>query len=93
MQKMNLYMAVDEMRRISAADGTFSVKFRKWNSQKRTGGDMVQLSKARLSARPAEGKVVNGDYKLHLYDTETGHDMMCWQPLLMEFNGHRLVLT
>ena len=43
MEKINLYVAVEQMKRITISGGTFSIKFRKWNRQTRDGGDMVIL--------------------------------------------------
>ena len=48
MEKINLYVAVEQMKRITISGGTFSIKFRKWNRQTRDGGDMVILTAARL---------------------------------------------
>ena len=47
MEKINLYVAVEQMKRITIAGETFSIKFRKWNRQTRAGGDMVILTAAR----------------------------------------------
>ena len=33
MEKINLYVAVEQMKRITISGGTFSIKFRKWNRQ------------------------------------------------------------
>lgn len=46
MEKINLYVAVEQMKRITISGGTFSIKFRKWNRQTRDGGDMVILTAA-----------------------------------------------
>ena len=52
MGQINLYTAVEEMKAVSKAEGTFSIKFRKYNRQKQSGGDLVFLKAARLrSAR------------------------------------------
>lgn len=51
MEKINLYVAVEQMKRITISGGTFSIKFRKWNRQTRDGGDMVILTAARLRKR------------------------------------------
>ena len=41
MGQINLYTAVEEMKAVSKAEGTFSIKFRKYNRQKQSGGDLV----------------------------------------------------
>lgn len=92
-QKIDLYGAIEQMNRISLAGGTFSLKFRKWNSQTRSGGDMVIINAARIRPKAADEKIANSSYKLFFTDTETGLARNCWQPLIMEFNGRRTVLN
>ena len=36
MEKINLYVAVEQMKRITISGGTFSIKFRKWNVRRGT---------------------------------------------------------
>lgn len=92
-EKINLYDALEQMKQISLAGGTFSMKFRKWNSQTRSGGDMVIVRAARVRPKAADEKIANSSYKLYFTDTETGLARNCWQPLIMEFNGRRTVLN
>lgn len=91
--KIDLYEAMDQMKRISLCGGTFSMKFRKWNSQTRSGGDMVTVNAARLRLKAADENIANASYKLFFTDTDTGLARNCWQMLVMEFNGRRTVLN
>lgn len=91
--KIDLYEAIEQMKRISLAGGTFSMKFRKWNSQTQSGGDMVTVRSARVRPKASDEKVTHSSYKLYFTDTETGLARNCWQPLIMEFNGRRTVLN
>ena len=91
--KIDLYEAIEKMKRISLAGGTFSMKFRKWNSQTQSGGDMVTVRSARVRPKASDEKVTHSSYKLYFTDTETGLARNCWQPLIMEFNGRRTVLN
>lgn len=92
-EKIDLYQAIEEMKRISLAGGTFSMKFRKYNRQTQNGGDMVTVNAARVRPKAADEDVSNASYKLFFTDTETGLARNCWQPLIMEFNGRRTVLN
>lgn len=92
-EKIDLYLAIDEMKRISASGGTFSLKFRKWNRDSGRGGDMVHLAHARLRPKASDERISNASYKLFITDTDTGRALNCWQPLVMEFNGLRTVLN
>lgn len=91
--KIDLYDAIEQMKRISLAGGTFSLKFRKWNRQARNGGDMVTVRAARVRPKAADENISNASYKLFFTDTETGLARNCWQPLIMEFNGRPTVLN
>jgi hypothetical protein len=90
---IDLYRAIDEMKRISLAGGTFAMKFRKWNRQTHSGGDMVTVKAARLRPKASDEAISYSSYKLFFTDTETGLPKVCWQPLIMEFNGHRTTLN
>lgn len=45
-KQIDLYLAIEEMKRISAEGGTFSLRFRKWNRDTRRGGDMANFPRA-----------------------------------------------
>nr|DAF27314.1 MAG TPA: hypothetical protein [Caudoviricetes sp.] len=92
-KKIDLYEAIEQMKRISLAGGTFSIKFRKWNRQTHSGGDMVTVLAARIRPKAADEKIAHSSYKLFFTDTETGLARNCWQPLIMEFDGQRTVLN
>lgn len=92
MAEVNLYRAVEMMKDITKAEGTFSIKFRKYDRVRKTGGDLVRLSKARLRKKPSDKDVSNASHKLFLLDTETGHPRVCWQILVVEFNGMKTVI-
>lgn len=90
---IDLYEAVEEMKKISLAGGTFQFKFRKWNRQTNNGGDLVNIQNARIRPKASDEKIANSSYKLYFVDADTGAAMVCWQPLIMEFNGMRTVLN
>jgi hypothetical protein len=90
---IDLYRAIEEMKTISLAGGTFSMKFRKWNRQTKKGGDMAIVKAARLRPKASDEKISDSSYKLFFTDTETGKARVCWQPLIMEFNGHQTTLN
>ena len=93
MEKINLYRAIDEMKRISADGGTFAIRFRKWNRDTRRGGDMASIAHARVRPKASDEQISAASHKLFFTDTDTGRAMNCWQCLIMEFNGLRTVLN
>lgn len=90
---INLYEAIEEMKKISLAGGTFQFKFRKWNRQTMSGGGLVNILNARIRPKASDEKIANSSYKLYFVDADTGASMVCWQPLIMEFNGVRTELN
>lgn len=86
---INIFRAIEEMRQISKAGGTFSLKFRKWDRQRHHGGDLCSVMAARVRPAAHDEQVADADAKLFFVDTETGRARVCWQPLIMEFNGMR----
>lgn len=93
LEKIDLFEAIEQMKAISLAGGTFSMKFRKYNRQTNTGGDLVTINAAKIRPKAHDEKIENASYKLFFTDTETGRALNCWQPLIMEFNGRRTVLN
>lgn len=89
---INLYDAVTRMHAISAEGGTFSMKFRTWNRDTARGGEKVAVAAARLRPRARDEQVAHSRFKLFYTDTETGLARICWQPLVVEFNGMRTVI-
>ena len=92
-QPIDLFKAVEQMRRISLAGGSFSFKFRKWNRATGRGGDLVIVNEARLRPKASDEKIANAGFKLFYIDLETGRAANCWQPLITEFNGMKTILN
>lgn len=90
---IDLFKAIEEMKAISAAGGSFSMKFRKWNRATVSGGDLVTVNRARVRAKTSDEQIAHSSYKLFFVDVETGLARNCWQPLIVEFNGKRTVLN
>lgn len=91
MEKINLYVAVEQMKRITISGVPF-LSSSKWNRQTRDGGDMVILTAARLRKKATDESIENSSYKLFLTDTTTGRPLNCWECLVMEFNGKRITI-
>lgn len=89
-QTINLYTAIERMKQISAEGDTFSISFRKYDRQRRSGGDAVRLKYARLRSKTSDAEIENSSYKLFLTDMETGKALNCWQILVTEFNGSKI---
>lgn len=93
MEKIELWAAIDRMREISAEGETFSMKFRKWDRQRKRGGDLVTINAARIRPKASDEAVKNASHKLFFSDVETGRALVCWQILIREFNGMKIFIN
>ncbi len=91
--KIDLFLALDRMKKISREGGSFAFKFRKWNRQTRAGGDVVEVRRARIRPKASDERIENSSHKLFYTDLDTGRPRVCWQVLITEFNGARTVLN
>jgi len=89
---MQLWQAISEMRRITLAGGEFSFSFVKLNRQAKTGGDLARISRARLRSKTPDTKIVYSSHKLFYTDLDTGRAANCWQILITEFNGQKIIM-
>lgn len=90
MKEIDIYQAFREMKKITDAGGTFSITFRKWDRSRRKGGDVVKLMSVRLRKKTSDEEIAHSSYKLFLRDVETSRALVCWQCLVMEFNGMKI---
>lgn len=87
-----VYQAIAEMTRISASGGEFSFSFYKYDRQRKTGGDLARVSRARLRKKAVSDTIEHADYKLFFTDLDSGRPLNCWQMLIVEFNGIKCYL-
>lgn len=65
-QRINVYTAIEQMKRLSQEGETFSLSFRKYDRQRHSGGDTVRLNHARLRPKASDEEIENASYKLFL---------------------------
>lgn len=87
---VNIYEVVERMREISTGGGTFALKFRKWDRQRKRGGDLVSLKLARLRRKASDERIKHSSHKVFITDTATGRAIVCWTCLIVEFNGRKV---
>lgn len=92
MERINLYTAIEQMKQITQMGDTFSLSFRKYNRNTRSGGDLCRLSAVRLRKKTSDNEIENSSHKLFLTDVEVGKALNCWQVLVVEFNGMKTYL-
>ena len=69
-QRINVYTAIEQMKRLSKEGETFSLSFRKYDRQRHSGGDTVRLNHARLRPKASDEEIENASYKLFLVVSE-----------------------
>lgn len=90
---MNVFQAIDEMRRLSAEGKSFSFSFMSYSYERRKSEGIVVVNRARLRKQSRKENNRFADYMLNFIDLDTMEYGMCWQPLLLTFNGDELDLS
>lgn len=90
---MNVYEALTEMRRMSEQDTCFSFSFMSYNPTKGTSDGIVYVRRGILRHRETKEHNRNADLIEAYLDLETGEPRRFYQPLLMTFNGQKLILV
>lgn len=90
---MNVYEALAEMRRLSEEDSCFSFSFMSYNPTKGKSDGIVYVRRGVLRHREVKENNKNADLIEGYVDLETGESRRFYQPLLMTFNGQKLILV
>lgn len=90
---MNVFEAITEMRRLSREGGSFSFSFMSYNPTKGTSDGVVYVRRGILRKRESEDYNRNAELIEAYTDLETGEPRRFYQPLLMTFNGQKLILV
>ncbi len=87
-----LYKAIEEMRELSLQNKPFSFVHACYDRDKKASTGISSVSKAMLRKAASNEQVKNADFKLFYYDMEIHENRVCWQPLIMFFNGKKVEL-
>ncbi len=89
---MDLYEAIKEMRRLSAKGEEFSFTFMSYNSSAGISEGVVEVRRARLRKREKSCHHRDAEIVEAYMDLDTMQPRHFYQPLLMSFNGEKVVL-
>lgn len=89
---MDVFKAIEEMRRLSALRESFSFSYMSYSIARRKSEGIVTVRRARLCKQERKERNRYADYMLDYMDLDTGERHRCWQPLLMAFNNEELEL-
>lgn len=90
MQKINLYHAIAEMRKLTSREQPFTFSFFTYDRQRREAHGLVTVKRALLRPAAKGDDLANADHKLFFKDLDTDKKKVCWQPLLAYFNGYQV---
>lgn len=89
---MNVYEAIEKMRKLSAAGESFSFTFMSYNSSTGKSDGVVEVRHGMLRTRQSADYNKNAEYMESYIDLDTGEYRQFWQPLLMTFEGEKTIL-
>lgn len=92
MEGINLYTAIAQMRHITATGGSFSFTHATYNRDRMSSDGIRHVANARLRPAASAKEVREADHKLFYFDIDEAQPRVCWQPLIMFFNGKKIKL-
>ena len=92
METISLYQAIKEMRELSSRDQYFSFTHATYNRATRQTNGIREVKRARVRPAAKGDDIRNADFKLFYHDFFYHEDRVCWQPLIMFFNGKKVIL-
>jgi len=91
--EIDLYEAIKQMRILSGKNKFFSFRHATYNREKQTTEGIRTVERALLRPAASTDNIVNADSKLFYRDETIKENRVCWQPLIIEFNGQRVKLS
>lgn len=92
-ETIQLYDAIKQMRMLSAEDKSFSFMHATYNRDTDSTNGFRHVERAHLRPAARGEDLANSDYKLFYFDEILNEPRNCWQMLIMQFNGQRVVLN
>lgn len=89
---MTLYDAIDQMKMLNQEGKSFGFTFMTYSIDKHSSNGLRHVSKAILTKRTKKEKNQYGEYMLQYIDLDSMQRSQFWMPLLVEFNGERVIL-
>ena len=89
---MDVYQAIEEMRRLSGLRIPFSFSYMSYSIARRKSEGVICIRRARLCKQNRKERNRYSGYMLNYIDLDTGERASCWQPLLLTFNDNELQL-
>ena len=92
METIMLFEAIAQMRRLTAQGSSFSFVHATLDRDSKTSNGIRVVREAILRPAANSKEVENADHKLFYIDKDEDKHRVAWQPLIMFFNGKKVVL-
>lgn len=89
---MKVYEAIDRMRRMTAEGVPFSFSFMSYNGSERRSDGVIEVRHAKLRKRTMKEHHRHAEFVEEYTDLDTLENRRFYQPLLLSFNGEKVVL-
>jgi hypothetical protein len=89
---IHIWQAIHLMRELTAKGETFSFSFATYNRQTGRCHGMTSVKRAYLRPAAKGDDITHADHKLFYFDDVDQKPKVCWQPLIMYFNGFKIAL-
>ncbi len=89
---MDVYEAIRQMKAKSERGETFSMSFLSYSYDRGKSNGVAKVEHAKLRKKSTSETNRYTDYMLNYIDMDTLEYGMCWEILLLEFDGHELEL-
>lgn len=90
MEAINIYTALEVMRKLSAENIPFSIEFVSCNRSLATSNGLVRVEKALLTKGYRNDQSQYAQNLIAFQNVDTGENKQFWLPLLMKFNGIKI---
>lgn len=91
MEKINLFSAIAEMRKLTAQGVPFSFEHYTWDKKRQKSSGLRRVDRATLRPAASGDDVENADHKLFYEDLNVPSPELnkrtCWLILIVSFNG------
>ena len=92
MENIPLYEAIQQMRQMTAEGKTFTFVHVSYNRDTQVSNGLRVVRKAKVRPAAKSDKVIHSEYKLFYYELDNQQPRVCWQMLILSFEGRKVML-
>jgi hypothetical protein len=92
-ETISLFEAIHLMRQLSAEGKTFSFAHSTYDTSRGISHGIRHVQTARIRPASKSDDLINADHKLFYFDEDLQEPRVCWQVLIMFFQGMQVILN